>query len=50
MPNFKRAFWSTLAALIVLWMIAEPEVFQSATFLPFAGRWCNTAASSRWAA
>ncbi|WP_454631551.1 ferredoxin reductase family protein [Bradyrhizobium cenepequi] len=32
MQNLKRTFWGTLAALVLLWLIAEPSVFQSATF------------------
>ncbi|HVZ00845.1 MAG TPA: ferric reductase-like transmembrane domain-containing protein [Dongiaceae bacterium] len=32
MQNFKRAFCGLLAVLILLWLIAEPSVFQSTTF------------------
>ncbi|MDR0780543.1 MAG: ferric reductase-like transmembrane domain-containing protein [Pseudomonadales bacterium] len=32
MRNLKRAFWGGLALLMVLWLIAEPAVFQSASF------------------
>jgi predicted ferric reductase len=37
MQNLKRAFWSTLAVLVLLWLIAEPSVFQSATFFALRG-------------
>jgi len=32
MRNLKRAFWTILAVLVLLWLVAEPGVFQSATF------------------
>jgi len=32
MRNLKRAFWGGLFLLVVLWLVAEPTVFQSATF------------------
>ncbi|CAH1659982.1 ferredoxin reductase family protein [Chelatococcus asaccharovorans] len=32
MRNIKRAFWATLVGLTLLWLLAEPTVFQSATF------------------
>jgi len=32
MRNLKRAFWGALLLLVVLWLVAEPTVFQSATF------------------
>lgn len=37
MPNFERAFWSTLGVLVLLWLIAEPAVFRSATFFALRG-------------
>lgn len=37
MQNFKRAFWTTLAVLVLLWLVAEPAVFQSATFFALRG-------------
>jgi predicted ferric reductase len=37
MQNLKRAFWSTLAVLVLLWLIAEPSLFQSATFFALRG-------------
>lgn len=35
MQNLKRAFWGTLAVLVLLWLAAEPSVFQPATFFAF---------------
>jgi predicted ferric reductase len=32
MQNIKRAFWAMLVVLAGLWLVAEPSVFQSATF------------------
>lgn len=32
MRNLKRAFWGALALLALLWLVAEPSVFQSAAF------------------
>lgn len=32
MQNLKRAFWGALLLLLVLWLMAEPTVFQSTTF------------------
>ncbi len=32
MQNVKRAFWSTVAILLLLWLIADHSVFQAATF------------------
>lgn len=37
MQNFKRAFWGMLAVLALPWLIAEPTVFQSATFFALRG-------------
>ncbi|MCP3371939.1 ferredoxin reductase family protein [Bradyrhizobium cajani] len=37
MRNLKRSFWAILAILVVLWLIAEPSVFQSATFFALRG-------------
>ncbi len=37
MQNLKQAFWSTLAVLVLLWLIAEPSVFRSATFFAVRG-------------
>jgi predicted ferric reductase len=37
MQNLTRAFCSTLAILVLLWLIAEPTVFQSATFFALRG-------------
>jgi predicted ferric reductase len=37
MQNLKRAFWSTLAVLVLLWLIAEPSIFQSTTFFALRG-------------
>lgn len=37
MQNFKRAFWATLTVLVLLWLIAEPAIFQSATFFALRG-------------
>ena len=37
MRNFKRAFWAALAVLALLWLVAEPSVFQSSTFLDLRG-------------
>lgn len=37
MRNFKRAFWAALAVLALLWLVAEPSVFQSSTFLELRG-------------
>ena len=37
MQNFKRAFWTALAVLVLLWLVAEPTVFQSATFFALRG-------------
>ncbi|MBR0854052.1 ferredoxin reductase family protein [Bradyrhizobium liaoningense] len=37
MRNLKRSFWAILAVLTVLWLIAEPSVFQSATFFALRG-------------
>jgi predicted ferric reductase len=37
MQNLKRTFWGTLAALVLLWLIAEPSVFWSATFFGVRG-------------
>ena len=37
MRNLKRTFWGTLAVLVLLWLIAEPSVFQSATFFARRG-------------
>jgi predicted ferric reductase len=33
MRNFKRAFWAVLAVLALLWLVAEPTVFQASGFL-----------------
>ncbi|MBR0714931.1 ferric reductase-like transmembrane domain-containing protein [Bradyrhizobium liaoningense] len=35
MENVKRAFWAIPVILAVLWLIAEPTVFQSTTFFGF---------------
>ena len=37
MQNFKRTFWSMLAVLVLLWLVAEPTVFQSTTFFALRG-------------
>jgi predicted ferric reductase len=37
MQNLKRAFWSALALLVLLWLIAEPSIFQSTTFFALRG-------------
>lgn len=37
MRNLKRAFWGALLLLIVLWLVAEPTVFQSSTFFGLRG-------------
>ncbi len=37
MQNLKRTFWSMLAVLFALWLIAEPTVFQSASFFALRG-------------
>ncbi|MCA6110031.1 ferredoxin reductase family protein [Bradyrhizobium cenepequi] len=38
MQNLKRAFWGMLAALVLLWLLAEPSVSQSATFFALRDR------------
>jgi predicted ferric reductase len=37
MQNLKRAFWGILAVLVLLWLMAEPTVFQSASFFALRG-------------
>ena len=37
MQNLKRTFWGTLGVLVLLWLIAEPSVFQSAAFFALRG-------------
>jgi predicted ferric reductase len=37
MQNLRRAFWGTLAVLVLLWLMAEPSVFQSAGFFALRG-------------
>lgn len=37
MQNLKRAFWGTLAVLVLLWLIAEPAIFQSTAFFALRG-------------
>lgn len=37
MQNLKRTFWGTLVVLVLLWLIAEPSVFRSATFFALRG-------------
>lgn len=37
MQNLKRTFWGALLLLIVLWLVAEPTVFQSTTFFALRG-------------
>ena len=37
MQNIKSAFWGMLLVLTVLWIIAEPEVFQADNFLALRG-------------
>ncbi|MBN9406637.1 MAG: ferric reductase-like transmembrane domain-containing protein [Burkholderiales bacterium] len=32
MRNLKRTFWGALLVLVILWLLAEPTVFQSSTF------------------
>ncbi len=38
MQNLKRAFWSTLAILVLLWLVAEPHPFGSGSFFPLRER------------
>ncbi|WP_454617093.1 ferredoxin reductase family protein [Bradyrhizobium cenepequi] len=38
MQNLKRTFWGTLGVLVLLWLIAEPSVFQSASFFALRER------------
>lgn len=37
MRNLKRTFWGALLLLVVLWLVAEPTVFQSTTFFALRG-------------
>ncbi|HEY8329325.1 MAG TPA: ferric reductase-like transmembrane domain-containing protein [Rhodanobacter sp.] len=37
MRNLRRAFWGALAFFVLLWLIAEPTVFQSTTFFGLRG-------------
>lgn len=37
MRNLRRAFWGSLAILVLLWLVAEPAVFRSATFFGLRG-------------
>ncbi|AZO00761.1 ferric reductase [Mesorhizobium sp. M9A.F.Ca.ET.002.03.1.2] len=37
MRNIKRAFWGMLALVSVLWIFAEPQLFQPASFLALRG-------------
>jgi len=37
MRNLKRAFWGALLLLVVLWLVAEPTIFQSTTFFALRG-------------
>lgn len=37
MRNLKRAFWGALLLLVVLWLVAEPAIFRSATFFGLRG-------------
>ena len=38
MQNLKRAFWGTLAALVLLWLVAEPHPFGPGPFFPLRER------------
>jgi len=37
MRNLKRAFWGALLLLAVLWLVAEPAIFQSTAFFALRG-------------
>ncbi|MGB5940954.1 MAG: ferric reductase-like transmembrane domain-containing protein [Rhodanobacter sp.] len=37
MRNLKRAFWGSLAFLVLLWLVVEPTVFRSSTFFGLRG-------------
>src|SRR5690242_6671598 len=34
MQNLERAFWGTLAVLVLLWLVAEPRPFGPGPFFP----------------
>ncbi|QHP71304.1 ferric reductase [Bradyrhizobium sp. LCT2] len=38
MQNLKRAFWGTLAVLVLLWLVAEPRPFGPGPFFPLRER------------
>lgn len=38
MQNLKRAFWGTLAFLVLLWLVAEPHPFGPGSFFPLRER------------
>ncbi len=38
MQNLKRAFWGSLAALVLLWLVAEPQPFGPGPFFPLRER------------